>query len=279
LRASPAPAPAKAGGAFYEAVQNVSCFDLCEFFMKCIFLSDAHLTRRRDEYYRDLIRFLDSLRSGQVDRLFIAGDFFDFWFCKDDHIYPHFIEVIEMLVKLQESGTRIVYCEGNHDFFLEDYFGRKLGMTVYPDWAILELDGKRTLVAHGDLVDRDNVMYQMLRRILRSRLFYEVQKRVPSPVLWILAKLGSHTSRGLSSDSEERLVRVMLEFAMEKFRAGFDNVILGHSHQPTLKEFMVDGRKRTFAILGDWTRRKSYLEYQDGRFSLVFYRSPAGGMY
>jgi len=243
--------------------------------MKCIFLSDAHLTRRRDDYYRDLIRFLDGLMAEHIDRLFIAGDFFDFWFCKDDHIYPYFEEVIGKLVKLKAAGTQITYCEGNHDFFLEGYFGKKLGMTVYADWAVLDLDGRKTLVAHGDLMDRDNIKYQIFRKMLRSRLFYEVQKRVPSRILWILARLGSHTSRGLPFDSEERLVRQMLRFSMEKFRDGFDTVILGHSHQPMLKEFLLDGRQKTFAIIGDWTRKKSYLEYENGHFRLCYYQAPA----
>ncbi|MBA4397128.1 MAG: hypothetical protein C0394_07080 [Syntrophus sp. (in: bacteria)] len=243
--------------------------------MKCIFLSDAHLTRRRDDYYRDLMRFLDGLTVENIDRLFIAGDFFDFWFCKDNHIYPYFEEAIGKLLMLQASGAQIIYCEGNHDFFLESYFGRKLGMTVYADWAVLDIDGQKTLVAHGDLVDRKNIKYQIFRKILRSKLFYEVQKRTPSRILWILARLGSHTSRGLPSESEEQLVQEMLGFSMEKFREGFDTVILGHSHQPTLEEFLIAGRRKTFAILGDWTRHKSYLRYEDGHYRLCYYQAPA----
>lgn len=243
--------------------------------MKCIFLSDAHLTRRRDEYYRDLMNFLESLARERIDRLFIAGDFFDFWFCKDHYIYPFFREAIEKLVMIKNSGTEIIYCEGNHDFFLESYFGKKLGMKVFPDLAVLDLDGRKMLVGHGDVVDRNNKKYQLLRKILRSRIFFEVQKRTPSRILWTLARLGSHTSRGLPFDSEERLVNEMLKFSMDRLRSGFDIVILGHSHQPQLSEFPVDGIRKTFAILGDWTRHKSYLEYENGNFRLCYYRPQA----
>jgi UDP-2,3-diacylglucosamine hydrolase len=243
--------------------------------MKSIFLADAHLKSRRDPCYRDLMGFLGSLREAGVDKLFIAGDFFDFWFCKDHQIYPEFEEIIEKLVMLRVTGIQITFCEGNHDFFLKSYFGTKLGMAVYEDWAVIELDSRKTLVAHGDMVDRNNSKYMILRNILRSRVFYEIQRRTPSAVLWRLARLSSYTSRGLSLDSEELLVQKMLTFSMEKFRDGFDTVILGHSHQPVLKEFLMDGRQKTFATLGDWTRYKSYLHYEDGHYRLCYYQAPA----
>jgi UDP-2,3-diacylglucosamine hydrolase len=67
----------------------------------------------------------------------------------------------------------------------------------------------------------------------------------------------------------------MLAFSMDKFREGFDTVILGHSHQPVLKEFIMDGRQKTFATLGDWTRHMSYLLCEDGHYRLCYYQTPA----
>jgi UDP-2,3-diacylglucosamine hydrolase len=243
--------------------------------MKSIFLSDAHLKSRGDPSYRDLMAFLEGLRMGGVDQLFIAGDFFDFWFCKDHHIYPEFVEIIEKLVALKTAGIQVTFCEGNHDFFLQSYFEKKLGMMVYRDWVVLEIDNRKTLLAHGDLVDRSNIKYRMLRKVLRSRCFYEIQMRTPSTVLWRLARLSSYTSRNLSMESEDRLVEKMLSFSMEKFNQGFDTVILGHSHKPVLKEILVGGRLKIFATLGDWTRYKSYLQYEDGHYRLCYHEVPA----
>jgi len=123
-------------------------------------------------------------------------------------------------------------------------------------------------------VDRKNKKYLLLRKILRSQLFYEIQARTPSAVLWRVARLSSYTSRSLSLESEDRLVQGMLAFSMDKFREGFDTVILGHSHQPVLKEFLMDGRSKIFATLGDWTRHKSYLHYEDGYYRLCYYQMP-----
>ena len=63
-----------------------------------------------------------------TDLLVIAGDFFDFWFERGGLIYPEFRPVVERLVQLRQSGIRISLCEGNHDFFLADYFSGELGI-------------------------------------------------------------------------------------------------------------------------------------------------------
>ncbi len=123
--------------------------------MKCIFLSDAHLKSERDKGYRDMMRFLDSLGAEKPDQLFVAGDFFDFWFGRGDHVYPDFKPVIEKLMVLRDAGTLIRLCEGNHDFFLGDYFAAIPGITVCRESAVVDLEGRKTLVAHGDLVDRE----------------------------------------------------------------------------------------------------------------------------
>ena len=216
--------------------------------------------------------FLDFLGASKIDRLFIVGDFFDFWFGRGEQIFPDFKPVIAKLMALIDAGVQIGLCEGNHDFFLEDYFTKIPGFKVFPDSALIDLDGRKTLIAHGDLVDGENKGYLMLRKILRSRLFYRLQQNIPSPLLWTIARISSSTSRELYPQLEEQLVQKMLAFAMDQFREGVDNVILGHSHKPLLKEIdMADGRK-TFATLGDWMRHNSYLCHEEGKFSLLFYK-------
>lgn len=165
--------------------------------MKAVFLSDAHLKRSTDEPYVLLLRFLAELAEGRVgpaaagkeaagagavvDDLYILGDFFDFWFCRPDRIYPEFQPVIRQLVELRQSGVRIHLFEGNHDFFMREYFYDVLGMDVVEESASIDLDSNRVFVAHGDTLDRTNVFYLTLRKVLRSRTFYHLQRLIPSP--------------------------------------------------------------------------------------------------
>jgi UDP-2,3-diacylglucosamine hydrolase len=238
--------------------------------MKAIFLADAHLKNADDDGYRYLMHFLDTIQA--VDNLFIAGDFFDFWFYREGRIYPEFTHIINKLVDLKQHGVDVVLCEGNHDFYLKNLFSDTLGMTVFPEWASMDLDGQKILVSHGDTVDETDRRYLLLRKILRSRLFYRIQRKVPLVLLWKIARLSSVISKELSSESQNWLATKMEIFSQGKFEEGFDAVILGHCHKPLIKEYVVDGRKRTFATLGDWVKHHSYLYCEDGHFSLRYYK-------
>ena len=155
--------------------------------MKAVFLADAHLKNADDNSYRILMHFLETLMP--VDRLFILGDFFDFWFSRNGRLYPDFIPIIDKLVDLKQQGVQIALCEGNHDFYLESYFSRTLGMTVFTEWADINLDSWKILLSHGDTVDEANKRYLLIRRILRSRSFYQTQRKIPLALLWKIARL------------------------------------------------------------------------------------------
>ena len=161
--------------------------------MKAVFISDAHLNGNACDGYRYLTRFLDSLR-GSADELFIVGDFFDFWFSSRNDVYPGFYDIVEKLLEIKKLGTNISFFEGNHDFFLGDYFAQ-YGIKVFSDEAVIDLDGKKLFVSHGDTVDDSNTAYLFLRRVLRSRLFYAIQKKMPSPILWRVSRIMSRISR------------------------------------------------------------------------------------
>jgi UDP-2,3-diacylglucosamine hydrolase len=169
---------------------------------------------------------------------------------------------------LRQSGIRICLCEGNHDFFLADYFSGKLGIEVYPRDAEFMLDGLRSLVSHGDTVDRKNRRYLALRRLLRSSFAYRLQRVFPLRWLWRIARFSSKVSKDRSGDATDRLSDVMHRFAVEKCREGFDAVILGHCHTPSLREERIGGRRRIFVTLGDWITHHNYLLYENGRFTL-----------
>ncbi len=280
--------------------------------MKAVFMSDVHLQSRNDRGYSDLMGFLKlingrkgiegageaSERGGRkaqetgeptvspsgvppqgavVERFFIAGDFFDFWFCGQDQVYPEFAEAVERLAEIQAAGVQVSLCEGNHDFFLTDFFSKSLGMEIFTEWAVLDLDGHKVLLSHGDTIDRRNRKYLLLRKVLRSRLFYRLQRKLPAAFLWRVARISSRVSKELTVASQAALAAKMEDFSREKFQDGFDAVILGHCHTPLLKEYVLGDRKKVFATLGDWSEHRSYLYYEDGGFSLSSYRPSREG--
>jgi UDP-2,3-diacylglucosamine hydrolase len=261
--------------------------------LRCIFLADAHLRDEKDAHYQSLLQFLlqlngrdtqrQKVRNGaerpqpiygkgmSIDHLFILGDFFDFWFSRQDRIYPGFRPIVDRLMQLKKEGVTIHLCEGNHDFFMKPFFSRILGMKVHEDWAALDCDGKIVLIGHGDLVDRTNHQYLFLRKILRSRTFFLLQKMMPLQVLWALAQKSSLASQELMGGAQDVIMARMVAFAEEKFHSGYDAVILGHSHKPHFQEFVAGNDKKTFITLGDWIAHYTYLLYDEFGFQLLCY--------
>ncbi|MBW2636579.1 MAG: UDP-2,3-diacylglucosamine diphosphatase [Deltaproteobacteria bacterium] len=238
--------------------------------MRAVFISDAHIKTREDKGYDYLLRFFDSIR-GDMDHLFIVGDFFDFWFCEGDAIYPDFRPIVDKILELNHGGVKVHLFEGNHDFFLADFFEGH-DIEVFPEDATLTLDGKKIFVSHGDTASAPTWSYLLLKSLLRSRAFYNFQKAIPAPFLWKISRITSKMSRRHFARPSESIAEGMRAFSMKKFDDGYDAVILGHCHQPLLEEHMNDGTMKTFAALGDWISHFSYLVCDEGEFSLLTYR-------
>ena len=109
--------------------------------MRKVFIADAHLRQPADDNYRRLLRFLDGLR-GTADTLFVLGDLFEFWIGYRSPPFTHYFPVLEQLRLLKESGTAIVYFEGNHDFHMGPFFTETLGATVHKGPAIVDIGGR-----------------------------------------------------------------------------------------------------------------------------------------
>jgi len=258
--------------------------------MKAIFISDTHLRKFADERYRKIMDFLDDIKEGKIsvkvdsqmketdnkliDDLYIAGDFFDYWFCTKEKINPEFKPVINKLIELQKAGIRVHLSEGNHDFFIGEYFHDILGMEVYEEITKAKLDNLNVLIAHGDTVDSTNTKYLLLRKVLRSRVFYNIQRLIPASIRWKLAGLTSSASKELTAEDGNALVKKMDSFALTKFKEGYDAIILGHCHVPSINYYTIMDKKRTFATLGDWIRHSSFLYYENNNFFLRQYGSP-----
>ena len=256
--------------------------------MKAIFISDAHLKRATDKRYAQLMNFLGDIKDGKarfmvnsdelgkgaapIDDLYIVGDLFDFWFCQKEKIYPEFKLIINKLIELQKAGIRIHFFEGNHDFFMKEYFHDVLGMEVFEEQADIKLDNLQALIAHGDMADKTNIKYILFRKLSRSRLFYHFQRFIPSSIRWVLASVSSTASRKMNIEKNSVLLEKMLSFARDKFKEDYDAIVLGHCHEPVLRHYVAEGKKKTFVALGDWIKHYSFLYYENRKFFLGYYR-------
>ncbi len=234
--------------------------------MKIIFIADAHLRGIDDPNQQDLASFLSWLTAEdrRPDKLVLLGDLFDFWTGGCSVVYDHYKPVLDALLRLKDAGVKVIYLEGNHDFSMGSFFTKDLGAEVFTSFHEIDIEGKRTFLAHGDICD-DSLGYRLWRWLIRSIFFKALISILPDKTTWKIAKKLSGNSRRNPIRSRE-LERRFKGFAREKIAEGFDNVILAHTHIPAVKAEVANKRKGTYANPGSFEGSKKYLQYADGKF-------------
>ena len=92
--------------------------------------------------------------------LVIGGDFFDFWFDYRYVLPAGYIDLLEQLHQLNQSGIEIHFVLGNHDYWDFGYFRKKFNAKVYNGNMSFENDNLRIQVCHGDgLLKNDTLEY------------------------------------------------------------------------------------------------------------------------
>jgi UDP-2,3-diacylglucosamine hydrolase len=206
-----------------------------------------------------LFRFLDSLR-GRADSLFVLGDLFEFWIEYGRAIPKSGFRALSLLDELHRSGTRIGYLKGNHDFWFKDFLARELG-AVAQDALDVTLDDRRFYLAHGDALDR-GLVPRFFRGLVRNPVNGFLYSLLHPDVGIGLAQRIAERSRQLSA--KPYLLEAMAGFARQKLGAGYDVVVLGHSHVPELRQF----GSGVYLNTGDWIVHSSYGVMRDGVLAL-----------
>ncbi len=230
--------------------------------MKAIFLSDAHLRRPEDKNYQLLLDFLD--RQKDLDALFLLGDIFEFWIGYKHLAFTAYIPLLEKLRQLSESGTKLFFVEGNHDFHLGPYFTETLNCTVIPDQQLVDWDGQKILISHGDLLNPDR-NYQRLRSFWRSWPIKLLTRIIHPDLVWSFALwLANKSPKNNPGNCHQDPTPYLIPFSET---SDSDIIICGHFHHP------LDSEHHGVRIiaLGDWISQFSYAEMLDGKIELKSY--------
>jgi len=238
-----------------------------------LFIADVHLREWDFEQQTRIIRFLESEKKN-LETLVILGDLFEFWFGFEPFVFEGYRPVLDKLEELVQGGVRIRYTEGNHDFGLGSYFEDTLRAQVDENDSVVDLDGKRIYMAHGDLVNSKDWFYQIFHRFLKNTFTYWIMRRAgPRASKKVAAFLSSISTGKREHENSERIERIFEEFAIGKFKEGFDVVILAHNHLPQSCSFEIDAKQPHYFNVGDWIHNFSFLRYRPGRgFGMEYFR-------
>ena len=238
---------------------------------KSYFASDFHLGVPNQQASRErelkIVAWLDFIKADAAE-VFLLGDVFDFWFEYATVIPKGFIRLQGKLAELSDLGIKLYFFKGNHDMWVFDYFKKEFAMEVISDELIIERNGKRFFLHHGDGLGSGDTTYKLLKNFFRSNFCQWLFARIHPNLGMGIANYWSSKSR-LANYKKEGSQQVEFEEAWVKtfykelqfLYGSFDYVIIGHSHFP-ITVGLDDGAN--YFNLGEWVNYTSYAVF-DGK--------------
>jgi UDP-2,3-diacylglucosamine hydrolase len=209
------------------------------------------------------IRFMDELPSNCV--LFLLGDIFDFYFEYRSVVSRRYLDICAAIGRATARGIPVHFLGGNHDYWVGKEFSRELGVTVHERDIMIEAQGRRILLAHGDLVMPRDYGYKLLKGLIRNKFVIALTRAIHPDLLDAIAGGVSHGSRKYLTVPQEKRARGVMAHAWDHyFVRGNDAFVMGHVHYP-LHETR---NSREFMILGDWMEHYTYARLTNGRLRL-----------
>jgi len=235
--------------------------------VKTLFVSDLHLDAASPEIARQFHAFLAG-EARSAAALYILGDLFEAWLGDDDPD-PSARSTVAALRALVDAGVPCFVMHGNRDFLIGERFCRETGATLLEDGTVVEVNGERVLLMHGDALCTDDVSYQRLRRIIRNPVVRWVLRHMTLGQRRALARKMRAGSREHVGMTAPEIMDVNAAAVAQAFRvAGLRTLIHGHTHRPAVHELELDGAPARRIVLGDWYAQGSVLEWSRGSYSL-----------
>ncbi len=233
-----------------------------------VVISDIHL----GTFGAQAGELADYLNSIDMDILVLNGDIIDIWQFNKRYFPNSHMAVIRAIFTKLSKGTKVHYITGNHDEMLRKFNGFSLGDFTIQNKIVLNLPTGKAWIFHGDVFDTS--MKQSKWIVKLGGFGYDLLIRINSIVNWCSERMG----RGRVSlskkvkDSVKGVIsyinnfeETVAEIAISK---GYEYVICGHIHQPTIQEMTTKDGRVHYLNSGDWIENRTALEYVDGTWTL-----------
>ena len=241
------------------------------------FSSDNHLgaPNYSDSLIREklFISWLDKIKT-DAQVIFLLGDLFDFWFEYYKSVPKGFTRVLGKLAELSDSGIKIYFFVGNHDYWTRNYFQKEIGMEVLKKPTEFKINNKLFFIGHGDGLGPGDFKYKFLKRIFRNPLFIFLF-RINYP--WFGIPLGNFFSRknkilsGNNIKFKSKENEILYHFCKKKLNVKhYDFFVFGHRHLPLKIEL---GNNSYYFNTGDWINHNSFIHFKDDLLELKYFKN------
>jgi UDP-2,3-diacylglucosamine pyrophosphatase LpxH len=213
------------------------------------------------------------LRSISPKLLVLNGDIIDIWQFKKHYFPASHMQVIKEIFGMIAKGTQVVYITGNHDESLRRYSGIQLGNFQMVDKLVIEIDGKKIWIFHGDVFDATTKGSAKMIAKLGGH-GYDLLILVNRAINWVLKTFGKEKmslSKKVKNGVKKAVAwigdfeQTAAELAIAK---GYDTVICGHIHQPQIRTISTGSGSVNYMNSGDWIENLTTLEYNEGAWSI-----------
>jgi UDP-2,3-diacylglucosamine hydrolase len=236
--------------------------------MRTLFISDLHLDDSRPQITALFLEFL-ARDTRDASALYILGDLFEAWI-GDDAPSAVGDEVATGLADLHARGVPSFFIHGNRDFLVGEAFARRARMTLLPDPSLIDIDGERVLLMHGDTLCIDDAKYQAFRRETRSAEWQRRFLALPVAERMRFAEQARAESRRYTHAADSALMDVNGDEVERAFaRHGVRRMVHGHTHRPDVHRWSSGGGARERVVLGDWYEQGSVLTLERGALDLA----------
>ncbi|MFP4091373.1 MAG: UDP-2,3-diacylglucosamine diphosphatase [Cyclobacteriaceae bacterium] len=239
--------------------------------LQVVVISDVHLGTYGCRA-KELLRYLKSIKP---NILVLNGDIIDIWQFSKSYFPTTHMKIIKQIIGMAAKGTEVYYITGNHDEMLRRFEDFTMGTLRIVNKLVLELDGKKAWIFHGDVFDITMKHSKWLARL--GAIGYDSLIILNAIVNFFSEKMG----RGKVSfskrikNSVKSAVKFIDDFentaAEIAISNQYDYVICGHIHNPVIKEIKTQKGEVTYLNSGDWVENLTALEYKNGQWQLYSY--------
>lgn len=240
--------------------------------LEIVVLSDIHL----GTVGCNAIELLQYLNSIDPKMIILNGDFVDVWNFRKYYWPESHMMILRTLLTMMTNGTDIYYLTGNHDEVLRKVSSLQLGPLFIRDKLVLELNGEKVWVFHGDIFDVTMKHSKWIAKL--GGKGYDLLILLNKLINYVLLKMGKgkiSLSKRIK-DSVKKAVRFIDDFettAMElAIDQGYDYVICGHIHQPKIRGYENENGRVIYMNSGDWIENLTALEYNGEQWNMYKYR-------
>jgi UDP-2,3-diacylglucosamine pyrophosphatase LpxH len=239
-----------------------------------VVISDVHLGTY-GSHSKELLKYLKSIKP---KILILNGDIIDIWQFSKSYWPESHMKVVRRILKFVTEGIPVYYLTGNHDEMLRKFADFNLGSFQLLNKIVLNIDGKKAWIFHGDIFDVTMQHSKWLAKL--GAIGYDTLIMINSISNWFLTLIGrqkmsfSQKVKAKFKDAVKfinHFEQTAADLAVDK---NYSFVICGHIHHPEIRE--IESTNKTGSVLylnsGDWVESLSALEYKDGAWTIFRYQ-------